>query len=485
MPTKNKDGDKESKKEKVIKSKVKKEKKKLSDNDIKNILDIETAFDDEEKNNNLKSISVNAVPDLSTYLHSGSLGLDLAIGGGLKPGAVYELWGTEHAGKTASLHEILGQALKFIPRQTKGLFQDFEGKIEPIWTSHIYGVDDISQVYGFQDEDTQKWLITPQIRYYKPSNGDQGLKFLIKVLNKYPNKVLIGKRLYYEWISKEPKVVNKTGGYTATMLKEKLGDNYSKKMLNKYGNYYVRVPNNYDGPELVIGLDSWATMTPKATAEDDSNAMGANARMFAKYCNTIKTFCTNKGITLVGVNQMREKPGVTFGDPRYAPGGNALKHMIDCRIGIKSVSNQNGTGQTEEEGTDIYRHYKVKIHKNKIFIPYKECQGRWWVESEGESGYGSCPVQDTLNYLIMTNQLVTTKEKNKKKHKIDLVDFDSKKYSEKDFKDIRDNSFNYKEFKSSVLKPEEFGINIREVCLDQLRSGVGLKLFLGSMVREG
>lgn len=429
------------------------------------LLDYSDLFDQEEKHSRLSAVGVASSVDVRECVSTGMLTLDLISGGGYQRGRVYQIVGPEFGGKTTSLYHGFASALKFIPKQLKGAFLDIEGLIDPSWFGNICGCRDSRKIFGEKD-DTGKWKIKPQIRYYKPAFGEQGLKFLKRILKRLPDKMLIGDGWYYVWTPTEPKKARKLGGYTTTDLRKFLKDKYNKNLFRKFGNYCVPIKSNYAGPEMLIGIDSWAAMTPEAIAEDDSNAMAIQARMFGKHLNDIKSLVSAKGCTIVGVNQVRQNPGQRFGNPEYSPGGNTLQHITDCRIRIQSVSNQVGKGVVEEDGVDSYRWFKAKTIKNKVFIPYKEVVGKWWIEHDGGTGFGADPVQDTLEYLKMTGQFRGTKKGFKirfaKKGKL--------------FKRLSKVSFTHDSFKRAILKPGE--VNIRRICYKQLRSGEGSKLYL-------
>jgi|AntAceMinimDraft_18_1070375.scaffolds.fasta_scaffold01343_8 RecA/RadA recombinase len=426
--------------------------------------DISDFFDLEEKKSKMPSIEVASTADIKECISSGFLSWDLVVGGGYQRGMAYQIVGPEYAGKSTGLFHSFSSALRFIPNHLKGIFIDVEG-LDPVWFGNICKCKDIKKIFGKRDEVTHKWIIKPQVRHYKPSFGEQGLKFLKRVLKRLPNKVLVGNYWYYVWEPREPKKVKKTGGYTATELRKLLKGKYSKKLYTKYGNYCVPIKDNYAGPEILIGVDSWAAMTPESIAEDDSGAMAQQARMFGKHLNDIKSLISAKGCTMIGTNQVRQNPGQRFGNPEYNPGGNTLKHITDCRIRVQSVANQNGKGLTELEGTDEYRWFKVKTIKNKLFIPYKESKGRWWIGHGGKSGFGADIVQDTLEYLKMTGQF----RGRKKGFQIKLVGKNKK------CKKVSNVTFTYDSFKKAILNPGK--VNIRELCFKQLRSGRGMKLY--------
>lgn len=426
-------------------------------------------FDLEEKHTRLTSIGVNSVINVKDGVSTGLLSIDLVIGGGLVRGREYEVTGPEHGGKTTLLYSCIGSAFKSIPNQLKGVFIDAEGEIDPVWFSNICGVSP-EEVFGKKNKKGE-WLIKPSVRYYKPAFGEQALKFLHRILKQLPNKVLVNDSWYYMWQPRDSK--NKKSSLpTINELKVTLKNEYDKKLLAKYGNFYVPVENNYSGPELIIFVDSWAAMTPEAIAEDESNAIGSQARMFSKYLNNVKSLISAKGCVLFGTNQIRSNPMQMFGDPEYSPGGNTKKHTVDCRLRIGSLKGPSQKGMLAEEGQDRYRYFKIKNKKNKIAQPFKEAEGRWWIATKGGTGYGVDPVMDTIQFLKMTGQLSVKTGKNAGYY----ITFVTKKPSDAILK-LSKTPLSYKELKNVILNPSSFFIDIRKTCIKQLNAGKAMKLY--------
>lgn len=453
-----------------------KAKKKDAEVDLAAILDDTSVFDVEERSVKLSSIGVDSIVRIGDSISTGMLAVDLMIGGGLMRGREYEIVGPEHGGKTTLIYSCFAAAIKHIPNALKALFFDIEGTIDPRWFGNICGEKDLTNVFGKSKETAQGivWEKKPKIRYYKPNFGEQALKLLKRQLKRMPDKVLIGDTWYYMWTPRDSASAKKTGtAYTLADLRDKLKGAFDKKLFQRYGSFYVKVPNNYSGPELIIGVDSWAAMTPEAIAEDDSNAMASQARMFSKHLNDIKSLIAAKGCTIIGANQIREKM-MAYGNPEYSPGGNTKKHTTDCRLRIGTVNNPFGKGALETDGDDEYRHFKIVNRKNKVFQPYKECVGRWWNSHNGETGYGPDPVYDTLQYLKMTGQIVRGKDGKTKGYRIV---FDKKK-KDKLLLKLEKMVLSPDDFKDAILGPKEFGLDIRKMCFKQLRSGYGMTLYM-------
>jgi recombination protein RecA len=81
------------------------------------------------------------------------------------------------------------------------------------------------------------------------------------------------------------------------------------------------------------------------------------------------TGITNKSnCTVVFINQLREKIGVTFGNPETTTGGRALKFYSSIRMEIRKAD-------VLKQGTEIVgNRVKVKIAKNKVAPPFKTAE---------------------------------------------------------------------------------------------------------------
>ena len=423
---------------------------------------IDDIFDAEEKRTKLSSVAVGSVMDPKIVMQTNILSLDLILGGGMRSGRWYEVAGEESCGKSTWLYEACNQALQYIPNSVKGLFVDAEGTLDDVWFSNITGQEDLTEVFGLRNEKTGAWIKKPIIRRYRPAFGEQALIFMKGILQSMPDKVLIKDTWYYMFVPKVSKAAMKANPEGGTRkLQGILSGKYSKELFSKTGNFYVPIPNNYAGPELFMCTDSMASLTPEAIANKDSGALGGSARMFGENVSTIKAEMSKKGVVHFAINQLREKP-MAFGDPRYTPGGNTLKHAVDCRLfGWKMSVPPPGKGPVLQENGEEYRYVKFKTYKNKLFMPYKETMLRWWTGHNGHSGFGCDPVFDTKNYLEMTGQIVSI---NSKKFKVTIPGFLKHEHDKESFKKM------------------VFTSRLRKRCLSQLRSGKGVKKYMETMI---
>ncbi|UJB69011.1 recombinase RecA [Acaryochloris sp. 'Moss Beach'] len=118
--------------------------------------------------------------------------------------------------------------------------------------------------------------------------------------------------------------------------------------------------------DLVV-IDSVAALTPRAEIEGDmgDSHMGLQARLMSQALRKITSNISKSGSTVIFLNQLRQKIGVTYGNPEVTTGGNALKFYASVRLDIRRI-------QTLKKGTDMFGiRAKVKVAKNKVAPPFR------------------------------------------------------------------------------------------------------------------
>jgi recombination protein RecA len=119
--------------------------------------------------------------------------------------------------------------------------------------------------------------------------------------------------------------------------------------------------------DLVV-IDSVAALTPKAELEGDMGDahMGLQARLMSQALRKLTAAAYRGSTTLMFLNQLRQKIGVTFGSPETTTGGNALKFYASMRFDVRRI------GQVKVGDEPVGGRTRVKLVKNKCAPPFTE-----------------------------------------------------------------------------------------------------------------
>jgi recombination protein RecA len=117
----------------------------------------------------------------------------------------------------------------------------------------------------------------------------------------------------------------------------------------------------------IIVIDSVAALVPRAEIEGDMGDahVGLQARLMSQALRKITGNISKSGCTVVFLNQLRQKIGISYGNPETTTGGNALKFYASVRLDIRRI-------QTLKKGTEEYgNRAKVKVAKNQFAPPFR------------------------------------------------------------------------------------------------------------------
>jgi recombination protein RecA len=161
-----------------------------------------------------------------------------------------------------------------------------------------------------------------------------------------------------------------------------LDPNYASQLGVDVDNLYVSQPDyGEQALEAVIALvesravtivavDSVAALVPKAELDGEmgDSHMGLQARLMSQAMRKLVGICAVNEVTVIFINQLREKIGVVFGNPETTTGGRALKFYSSVRLDVRRDANGN-----IKDGDKIIGHrLKIKAAKNKVATPFRE-----------------------------------------------------------------------------------------------------------------
>lgn len=329
-----------------------------------------------EKSSKLSPVFLRRDSFAGSAVSTGSLCLDWKMGGGIPPGRIVGISGPERSGKTLLVTQILYNQLC---NKNFAILHDAEGSTDPLFLQ--------ARKINFE-----------KFRGKRDKNGDLRPKE-VDYFNMY-----------------QPTTVEQLTEYIHTVS--------SILTENRNPTY----------PVCIHALDSVVALITDALDEDiDANKMAFHARMYAQYLPIINSDLVKTGCTMLYTNQLRQKPGVTYGSPLYEPCGDALKFFSSIRLMLSTTKpklsendhpflspetiagvevKQGGVYEEphlnekgEVIGTDKYVYTGIKTVKNKVYTPYQSCWIRVQFEENGFTGSGLDPVFDIFTFLYETGYI--------------------------------------------------------------------------------
>jgi len=117
----------------------------------------------------------------------------------------------------------------------------------------------------------------------------------------------------------------------------------------------------------VVVVDSVAALVTQQEIDGDMGAshVGMQARLMSQALKKLSSAAAKANCAVIFINQLREKIGISYGNPETTPGGRALKFYASVRIEIRRA-------EQLKDGADVYgNHVKCKVVKNKVAPPFK------------------------------------------------------------------------------------------------------------------
>jgi recombination protein RecA len=120
----------------------------------------------------------------------------------------------------------------------------------------------------------------------------------------------------------------------------------------------------------LVVVDSVAALVPQAEIDGSmgDNHLGLQARLMSRAMRKLAAVAAKTNTTIIFVNQLRYKIGVTFGSPETTPGGNALKYYASQRLDVRRI------GKVNVDERVVGNRTRVKVIKNKCAQPFEEAE---------------------------------------------------------------------------------------------------------------
>lgn len=177
--------------------------------------------------------------------------------------------------------------------------------------------------------------------------------------------------------------VQQKGGITAFIDAEHALDmQYARRLGVKPEALLVSQPDNGEqaldicealvksGKVALVVVDSVAALVPRAEIEGEMGAshMGLQARLMSQALRKLAGLAYRTETTLMFINQLRMKIGVTYGSPETTTGGQALKYYASVRLDVRRIASLKDGDEAVGNRT------KVKVVKNKIAPPFQTAE---------------------------------------------------------------------------------------------------------------
>lgn len=120
----------------------------------------------------------------------------------------------------------------------------------------------------------------------------------------------------------------------------------------------------------IVVIDSVAALVPRAEIEGEmgDTHVGLQARLMSQALRKLSGYINKSKTITIFINQLREKVGISYGNPETTPGGRALKFYASVRLEVRRAE------QIKQGDEIVGSRTKIKVVKNKVAPPFKQAE---------------------------------------------------------------------------------------------------------------
>jgi recombination protein RecA len=117
----------------------------------------------------------------------------------------------------------------------------------------------------------------------------------------------------------------------------------------------------------IVVIDSVAALVPKAEIEGEmgDSHVGLQARLMSQALRKLTAVTGKSHAIVLFINQLREKIGISYGNPEVTTGGRALRFYSSIRIEVRRIET------LKNNGVEVGNRVKAKVVKNKVAPPFQ------------------------------------------------------------------------------------------------------------------
>ncbi len=118
----------------------------------------------------------------------------------------------------------------------------------------------------------------------------------------------------------------------------------------------------------IVVIDSVAALVPRSELEGNmgDSQIGVQARLMSQALRKLTAVTGRSKCIVLFINQLREKVGISYGNPEVTTGGRALRFYSSLRIEVRRIESIK-----DKVDGDIGNRVKAKVVKNKVAPPFK------------------------------------------------------------------------------------------------------------------